>query len=404
MKLSLKTVSALLLAIAPIIACVSSNGEVSIGSDCASGFCGSDSGPTFTPPPAADSGEAGDATPLAPVLACVGTTCPAPYASCSRTPSFLCESNLQNDPDNCGACGNSCGRFDGINMGSRCVKGACAFECLIKQSPDGSSNDFRNCNGLIDDGCEVNVTADPANCGSCGNACAAGQHCNNGKCGCAGGKTDCNGRCVDTRTDDSHCGTCGNYCEYMPPTGCNPARPNTYYGCGLSACGKLKCSGGFGDCNLDLNKGCLSDGCESDLNHDVNNCGACGVKCGPQQECRDDGFGPQCLDTCAKANQTQCSSGCRDLVSDRFNCGACGNTCPNPRAHQVAGCSKGFCKVECIPGFADCNGDPSDGCEVDLSVHPANCGACGHACNFGAGQPCIEGKCLMVECDAGATK
>ncbi len=122
MKLSLKTAGIAVLILAPVIACVSSNGEVAIGSDCASGFCGADGGPTFTPPPSADGG--GDSSlSIDPILACVGTTCPAPYASCSKTPSFLCESNLQNDPENCGACGNSCGSFEGINMGSRCVKG-----------------------------------------------------------------------------------------------------------------------------------------------------------------------------------------------------------------------------------------------------------------------------------------
>jgi hypothetical protein len=61
----------------------------------------------------------------------------------------------------------------------------------------------------------------------------------------------------------------------------------------------------------------------------------------------------------------------------------------------------GLCSRECVPGYADCNGDPADGCEVELKSNPANCGACGNQCNMGAGQPCVEGKCLMVECDAG---
>jgi hypothetical protein len=409
MKLSLRKPSWLitLLVLVPVIACVSGGADqVPIGSDCANGFCGGDAGPTFTAPPVPEGGEGGDASiaPKPALLACVGTTCPDPYASCSKTPSFRCETNLQNDPANCGACGVSCQGFEGINMGSRCVKGACAFECLIKLGPDRSSHVFRDCNSLVDDGCEVDITADVANCGACGNTCAAGQHCISGKCGCPAGKTDCNGRCTDTRFDDSNCNTCGHVCEYMPASACNPLRPNTGYGCALSQCDQLKCQGGYADCNHDLSKGCASDGCETDVSSDPNNCGACGLKCGPQQECRNEGNGPQCLDTCAKAGQAQCSDGCHDLLSDRFACGACGNACPNPRAHQAAGCKKGFCKLECLPGFADCNGDPSDGCEVDLSVHPANCGACGHACDFGVGQPCIEGKCLMVECDAGPTK
>ena len=405
MKLSLRIlpIAGFASGLAFAIACSNSDG-VSIGDDCQSGFC-SDSGPVFVAP-TVDGGDASDASvSVVPLLECIGTECPAPYATCGTTPSFLCQTNLTNDPNNCGACGVKCESFDGISLSGSCVDSKCTFQCELRQDGNGNTHQLADCNGILDDGCETDLSADPASCGVCGNACAAGQRCINGKCGCSGGKTDCNGRCTDTAYDDSNCATCGNYCDYMPPTACAPALANTYYGCAESTCNTLKCTGGFGDCNKDLAKGCgKSDGCEANLQADPNNCGACGVKCGAGQECRDDGNGPQCLDTCQKANQTQCTDGCRDLLSDRFNCGACGSSCQNPRANQKTSCEKGFCDVECLPGFADCNGDPSDGCEVDLSVHPANCGACGHACDFGVGQPCIEGKCLMVECDAGVAR
>ena len=93
-----------------------------------------------------------------------------------------------------------------------------------------------------------------------------------------------------------------------------------------------------------------------------------------------------------------------DLLNDPSNCGACGSPCKEPGKNQARTCKKGVCAYECAPGFADCNGDPSDGCEVDLSIHPAHCGACDVACDVAAGQPCIEGKCLMTECDAGVTR
>lgn len=402
MKLSLVVYGISLFGIVTAVACSNSDG-ISIGNDCADGFC-NDAGAVFVPP-ATDGGDAGDSSaPLVPVLACMGTECPAPYATCGTTPAFQCGTNLQNDPNNCGACGNVCETYDGIALDGTCVKGACTFSCQVKSDGNGVSHQFADCNGILDDGCESDLGGDAANCGACGNKCAPGVECLGGRCGCPDGQLDCHGFCTDTRFDDNNCSACDNYCD-TPTTACDPALPNTYYGCFASACGALKCSGGFGDCNKDIAKGCgKSDGCESDLNSDPNNCGACGIKCGPGQECRDDGLGPQCLDTCATANQTTCTDGCRDLVNDRFNCGLCGNQCPNPRAHQRSSCEKGFCAVECLPGFADCNGDPSDGCEVDLSVHPANCGACGNACDFAAGQPCIEGKCLMVECDAGVTK
>jgi hypothetical protein len=390
---------AVLLPIAGIAACVSRS-DVSIGTDCASGFC-PEQPPNFTPD-TSDGGDAEASTIDPPeLLLCVGTQCLAPYATCSKTPSFLCGTNLKTDPANCGACGNSCQGFEGVNLSSRCIDGACAFECMIKSGPMGEAHEFRNCNGVLDDGCEVNVSFDPANCGVCGNACAPGERCINGKCGCTAGKIDCNGRCTDPRFDDNNCSACGIQCDWKPEGACAEMPPNTYYGCALSECDRLKCRSPFRDCNVDLKKGCASDGCEVNTQNDPMNCGGCGIQCGAGQECRDDGNGPQCLDTCEKAGLTECPYGCADLVGDKYNCGACGNFCPNPRANEQTSCRKGLCEKSCLPGFADCNGDPTDGCEVDLKTHPANCGACGNQCDYGAGQPCIEGKCLMVECDAG---
>ena len=60
----------------------------------------------------------------------------------------------------------------------------------------------------------------------------------------------------------------------------------------------------------------------------------------------------------------------------------CGKACfPCALANAVAACDgTGICRFErCQPGFADCNGMPSDGCEVDLSDRN-NCGACGIQC------------------------
>jgi hypothetical protein len=354
--------------------------------------------PVFVVP--ADSGDAADA--LAPSFACVGTECPAPYATCAEGPSFKCGQNLLTDPENCGACGASCVGFQPRHMSASCANGTCAYECLTVPDDQGVNHVFKDCDGRLENGCEIDVTIDPANCGACGHACAAGVECLMGKCGCPDGKVDCYGHCRDLRIEDGNCGACGNACPYNPVDGCSPRPPHTGYGCADSQCGVLKCYPGYLDCNGDLKNGCSSDGCEVNiLGANPDNCGACGVKCGAGQECRNDGFGFQCLTTCEIAGLTRCGSSCRDLLSDHGNCGACSNFCPNPHANQTSACQKGLCETECVLGFADCNGDPSDGCEVDLRVHPANCGACGHACDFGAGQPCIDGKCLMVECEAG---
>jgi hypothetical protein len=61
-------------------------------------------------------------------------------------------------------------------------------------------------------------------------------------------------------------------------------------------------------------------------------------------------------------------------------------------AHAESTCAEGACAiVECEGYFADCNGDPLDGCETDRATDPASCGTCGRAC--GAAETCEAGLC-----------
>src|SRR4029077_15151212 len=72
-----------------------------------------------------------------------------------------------------------------------------------------------------------------------------------------------------------------------------------------------------------------------------------------------------------------CDGGCFS-IDDVSHCGACGNDC-SALPHVVAGttsCASSKCSFApsaCSPGWADCNGDPSDGCETDLTT-AAHCG------------------------------
>ena len=367
--------------------------DMSIGADCATGFCEDQLG--FTSP---DGGA--DATGPERVLACIGTMCPPPYATCGDVPSALCTTNLSNDSKNCGACGISCGgiELERLRLRSRCSNGACELECIFDP---GSDSLFRDCNDTVDDGCEVDIFKDPENCGACGHACAPGTRCEKGACGCPLGKLDCNGECIDPQWSDDHCKTCGNACT-APDDGCTEMPPNTRYGCVEGACGGLKCKSMFGDCDGDVPQlECSSNGCEASL-LDPNHCGACGVKCGPQQECALNALRePGCRDVCSYLGLVRCGDLCVDLATDPGHCGACGVQCATNHRNELGVCQGGVCKTECVPGFGDCNEDVADGCETDLRTNPANCGACGAACDQRAGQPCIDGKCLMVECDGG---
>lgn len=368
--------------------------------------------PTFTPPDDAD-GSTTDGSTSTHTLQCMATECYAPWGTCASTekPTYKCGTNLSNDRDNCGSCGNKCLDYQPINLIGSCVDSACQTQCYKHFSLlTNSFQDWSDCNGLIEDGCEIDRFNDPNNCGQCGNACAPGAPCTDGKCGCPQGLTLCDGKCVDAQWDDFNCGTCGNACE-LPGDACDPFETHSTYGCVLGQCGKKKCTTEqntqWTDCNNDLiEHQCGGDGCETAGLKSRENCGRCGNKCVGAEECVNEGNGYECAIPCERVGKVLCGSTCVDLLTDRDNCGTCGAGCRPPgfddaTFNELSTCEKGLCVYECMPGFGDCNGDPSDGCETNLNMNQLNCGTCGNSCDVTAGQPCIEGKCLTVDCDGG---
>lgn len=335
-------------------------------------------------------------------LLCIGTTCPAGLLTCPTAEgmSFPCGVDVTKDNANCGACGIVCPSFPELNALSRCVAGRCELQC--RDGRGQLDSDFRNCNDLVDDGCETNVVSDTKHCGVCGNACPAGQPCFKGTCGCPAGKSPCGGTCVDLQNSDENCGACGVKCQ-APQVGCEREPPlNTYFGCRAGVCERLKCTYGSADCNADVpTKGCLSDGCEVAPAYDEKNCGGCGNVCKAGESCFDGDKGPTCT-SCP--GETKCEGYCADLTNWRSDCGSCGNSCPpaGPNAERV--CLNGVCAPSCRRGFFDCNGVAADGCEVDMRTDPTNCGACGKQCDLAAGQPCLNGKCLETACAPGQTR
>jgi hypothetical protein len=70
------------------------------------------------------------------------------------------------------------------------------------------------------------------------------------------------------------------------------------------------------------------------------------------------------------------TNGCEvDLNNDPLNCNGCGIACPSQGG--TATCTGGVCGIVCSPGFADCDHNPANGCEIDIYTDPANCGGCG---------------------------
>lgn len=80
------------------------------------------------------------------------------------------------------------------------------------------------------------------------------------------------------------------------------------------------------------------------------------------------------------ANQTKCE------VPDA---GMFTPTCAGPIPHGCASVCLFGCATGCDDGWMDCNGEPSDGCEINIASDSAHCGVCDATCN-GA---CIDGAC-----------
>ncbi len=232
---------------------------------------------------------------------CVGPVCQGPNGYCAvgggigvcvwSGLSTTCV-NLATDPANCGARSVRC------PAGQSCVAGSCSGDaapcgpgregsyCAL--APDGSGTSKLCCAG---GGC-TDTLSDAANCGVCGNACAAGLACIAGKCeatSCQGfsdgtacgvdalGKC-CGGGCASTATDSLNCGTCGVKCVGAET-------------CAGGLCGVASCTAALqGDpCHLPVGAahsigGCCATSCV-DTKTDPANCGGCNLPCATGASC-----------------------------------------------------------------------------------------------------------------------
>ncbi|MBL8603481.1 MAG: hypothetical protein JNK72_16270 [Myxococcales bacterium] len=199
---------------------------------------------------------------------------------------------------------------------------------------------------------------------------------------CAMGETVCGAGCVDTATSLAHCGRCDNACQ---------TRANTTATCAAGACG-FTCNAGFGDCDGDA-----SNGCETDLSTSAAHCGTCANACAIANATSacvagrcgitacNDGFGDCDLSA---------ANGCEiSLAAASEHCGGCGMRCAPGNAVGV--CTNRSCEVaSCTLGFANCDANAANGCEVDLRTTVTHCGACNRAC--ASGQVCSAGVCTFV--------
>jgi hypothetical protein len=110
-------------------------------------------------------------------------------------------------------------------------------------------------------------------------------------------------------------------------------------------------------------------------------------------------FKPKTDDECValSAATKACGNRCVALDDPSTGCATAGDCqpCPAPaEANTVAACVSGACGSGCAPGFADCDGSSTNGCEVNLQGNDAaHCGNCTHSCGSGY---CSGGVCSAI--------
>jgi hypothetical protein len=171
---------------------------------------------------------------------------------------------------------------------------------------------------------------------------------------CTHHRVKCNGKCCPA----------GEVCLHPKRRKHQRRRPKPRCGC---APGTVRCKGK-----------CVH------LKSDSHNCGRCGHKCPPGQQC----LRGKCVATCPPGHAL-CGGTCVATVADPRNCGGCGHKCGSGGV-----CHNGGCLHACPAGFTECNG----GC-VDLKNDARNCGACAASC--ATGTVCTNGTCSSGGCPSG---
>lgn len=345
--------------------------------------------------------------------------CPPNQGDCNLSHLDGCETDLNTTTEHCGACDEDCSPQ---NAQGQCVVGNCQLV------PNSCVTGFANCNGSPTDGCEVDISIDPDFCGSCEIACSDNHgtaSCTNGVCGimCDADFDDCNedvgdGCEADLSSSTLHCSACETPCTAS--SGFSASCDDGV--CNETDCGGVAC-GGQEPCGA-----CDDDQTCNDVLDNEANCGACGVDCIAQNgmpECQPQGGGAfACGIGSCTAPYADCdgalNNGCEvNTVASTSRCGGCLASDPNPgdggncaaavgsQHIAEATCASGGCTItSCNNGWADCDGDFDNGCEVDIRVNGDHCGGCtsGPTSQWDGGVSCDEqfengtGQCDARQC------
>lgn len=275
---------------------------------------------------------------------CVSQFTPAGTLTSNQIPGD-CHKNV------CDGSGNIISQIDDTDVpvdNNPCTNDVCTNG--VASNPPAAQGTSCGVNGVCDGGgtCTQLLAAGSSCTQSqqCASSACLGGHCCAAVCNQTGDicaravGCDASGTCLlpptTTACTGGFCNGIGDCVQCNTAADCGSANNGTV-ACIGNICRLTLCSGGFADCN-----GQFSDGCEVNIANDVNNCGACGHQC----------------------------------------------SAPN----GIPGCSAGTCSVvACNPGYEDCNGIVSDGCETFVGNDVNNCGSCGNKCT--GGKSCTNSVC-----------
>ena len=340
-----------------------------------------------------------------PGAGCGETACEAGTGDCDGDGE--CTDDLASVMD-CGRCGNECHVPHGTPS---CEDGVCA----VAECDEGEGREWADCDEMPKYGCESELLSDRRFCGDCDTDCttlleadlhATDVGCARGGCmitGCETGWADCDGRfdngCeVDTTSDPSQCGGC----EDAGGVDCDAEYLNGTGACVDSKCEFAGCDAEFDDCNVDAGAGLAGDGCETSISFNNEHCGGCDLACETGEgttsnTCGGDGFTcqPRCADDYGDCNENP-RDGCEtDTRSSDDHCGACMTACEDVNGDNA--CVDGVCVPDCNTGFDSCDGSPKNGCEQSTRT-VEHCGDCEESCSSaGGGTPdCDSGECTVA--------
>ncbi len=323
------------------------------------------------------------------------TGCVRPDASVPGCTGSACVVDYMSTFGHCHVCRDACPPTRALE----CIGGVC--NCPAETSFVGPCSDEQLCCGT---GCE-NYLVDIDNCGECGNECnrvtaernasqPAADQCVGGVCQCGaagacGPNLMCCGAACVGYNDINNCGACGNVCFSDASSPARMTCPAATLRCECAVANRA-------DCNSNS-----ADGCERDLQTDVNHCGGCGNRCSfanASAECT----GGSCHIASCNSGWGNCdgneANGCETQLNSLSNCASCGTSCS--RANATATCATGSCAIAmCSSGWGNCDGNDGNGCELRLNT-TANCGGCGVGCAppFATGT-CSSGSCQIMSCD-----